>query len=49
VGYGHETQDNADVARAYARTGEAARAAGCAFMTFVPNAERRRRCMRSTA
>jgi 2-keto-3-deoxy-L-rhamnonate aldolase RhmA len=38
VGYGHDRQDNPDVARAYARTGEAARAAGCAFMTFVPNA-----------
>jgi hypothetical protein len=41
VGYGHDTQDNADLARAYARTGEAARAAGRAFMTFVPNAAAR--------
>jgi hypothetical protein len=40
VGYGHDAQDNADVARAYARTGEAARASGRAFMTFVPDAER---------
>jgi 2-keto-3-deoxy-L-rhamnonate aldolase RhmA len=40
VGYGHDRQDNADVARAYARTGEAARASGRAFMTFVPDAER---------
>jgi 2-keto-3-deoxy-L-rhamnonate aldolase RhmA len=39
VGHGHSAQDNADVARAYARTGAAARAAGRAFMTFVPNAE----------
>jgi 2-keto-3-deoxy-L-rhamnonate aldolase RhmA len=38
VGYGHDRQDNEDVARAYAVTGAAARAAGCAFMTFVPNA-----------
>ena len=40
VGYGHDVQDNEDVALAYARTGAAARAAGCAFMTFVPNADR---------
>jgi 2-keto-3-deoxy-L-rhamnonate aldolase RhmA len=40
VGYGHDTQDNADLARAYARTGEAARAAGRAFMTFVPMRKR---------
>lgn len=40
VGYGHSAQDNDDVARAYARTGEAARAAGCGYMTFVPNADR---------
>jgi len=38
VGYGHVSQDNADVARAYARTGAAARAAGRAFMTFVAHA-----------
>jgi 2-keto-3-deoxy-L-rhamnonate aldolase RhmA len=42
VGYGHDAQDNEDVARAYARTGAAARAAGCAFMTFVPDAKRAR-------
>lgn len=42
VGYGHETQANADVARAYARTGEAARQSGRAFMTFVPDAAKAR-------
>lgn len=42
VGYGHASQDNEDVARAYARVGEAARRAGRAFMTFVPDAERAR-------
>jgi 2-keto-3-deoxy-L-rhamnonate aldolase RhmA len=46
VGYGHDTQDTADLVRAYARTGEAARAAGRAFMTFVPNAAAARK-MRS--
>jgi 2-keto-3-deoxy-L-rhamnonate aldolase RhmA len=42
VGYGHSVQDNPDVARAYARTGAAARASGRAFMTFVADAERAR-------
>jgi 2-keto-3-deoxy-L-rhamnonate aldolase RhmA len=42
VGYGHETQDNADVARALDRVGAAARASGRAYMTFVPDAERAR-------
>jgi 2-keto-3-deoxy-L-rhamnonate aldolase RhmA len=37
VGYGYDRQDSAELARAYARTGEAARAAGRAFMTFVPD------------
>ncbi|MDG4648124.1 aldolase/citrate lyase family protein [Roseibacterium sp. SDUM158017] len=42
VGYGHAAQDNDDVARAYARTGAAARGAGRAFMTFVADAARAR-------
>ena len=42
VGYGHDRQDNDDVARAYARSGQAARANGRAFMTFVPDAARAR-------
>ncbi len=42
VGYGHANQDNADVARAYARTGAAAKSNGRAFMTFVPDAAKAR-------
>jgi 2-keto-3-deoxy-L-rhamnonate aldolase RhmA len=38
VGYGHASQDNADLARAYARCGAAARAEGKAYMTFVADA-----------
>lgn len=42
VGYGHDRQDNADVAEAYRRTAQAARQSGRAFMTFVPDAARAR-------
>lgn len=38
VGYGHEDQGSADLAAAYEKCGEAARKAGCAYMTFVGNA-----------
>ena len=42
VGYGHDTQNNPDVAEAYRRTGAAARQGRCAFMTFVADAARGR-------
>jgi 2-keto-3-deoxy-L-rhamnonate aldolase RhmA len=42
VGYGHTSQDNPDLKRAYARTGAAARAAGIPVMTFTADAEQAR-------
>lgn len=38
VGYGHTDQGNADLPEAFAKCGQAAKKAGCAYMTFVGNA-----------
>lgn len=42
VGYGHDSQANEDVSRAYAHVGEAARGAKKPFLTFVPDTDRAR-------
>ncbi|MCC1494087.1 HpcH/HpaI aldolase/citrate lyase family protein [Cognatishimia sp. F0-27] len=40
VGYGHDHQSSDDLAAALTRVGEAARGAGKAYMSFVPDAEK---------
>lgn len=42
VGYGKSNQDSPELDAAMARTGEAARAHGCAYMTFVPDGAKAR-------